>query len=104
MKMSTFDEVQKKGVDRCWLETSLDPEQLHLHITEIPAGTRAHPPHTHSGAEAFYILEGSGEIETVSGTIPLAANQVVILDASHLHGLVNTGSVPMKYIVIIAKS
>ena len=102
--MSNFTQVQKKGIDACWLESSLNPDQLHLHITEIPAGTRAHPPHTHNGAEAFYILEGSGQIETESGPIPLQANQVVILDASREHGLVNTGDGPMKYIVIITKS
>ncbi len=102
--MSAMIEVKKKGLDKCWLEESLDPDQLHLHITEIPAGTRPHPPHTHSGAEAFYVLEGSGVIETESGTIPLEPNQAVILDASRVHGLVNTGSKPMKYIVVIAKT
>jgi len=102
--MNNFTQVQKKGIDACYLESSLNPDQLNLHITEIPAGTRAHPPHTHEGAEAFYILDGSGEIETESGNIPLRANQVVVLDASRMHGLVNTGNGPMKYIVIIAKS
>jgi mannose-6-phosphate isomerase-like protein (cupin superfamily) len=102
--MSEFIEIQKKGLSGCWIAASLDPEKLHLHITEIPAGTRAHPPHTHTGAEAFYVLEGSGVIETKGETIPVAANQAVILDASHEHGLINTGNVPMKYVVIIVKS
>jgi mannose-6-phosphate isomerase-like protein (cupin superfamily) len=101
--MSKFIEVQKKGLSRCWLEDSLDPQQLHLHLTEIPAGARAHLPHTHAGAEAFYVLEGSGVIETEEETILVEANQAVILDASHMHGLINTGQVPMKYVVIIAK-
>jgi mannose-6-phosphate isomerase-like protein (cupin superfamily) len=101
--MSKMVEVQKKGLEKCWLEDSLNPDQLHLHISEIAAGTRAHPPHTHSGAEAFYVLEGSGVIETESGPVPVSANQAVILDASRLHGLANTGSGPMKYVVIIAK-
>jgi len=101
--MSKFNETQAKGLSRCWLEASLDPEKLRLHITEIPVGVRAHPPHTHSGIEAFYVLEGSGVVETESDTIPVEANQGVILDASRMHGLVNTGSVPMKYVVIIAK-
>lgn len=102
--MSKFVEVQKKGIDRCWIGTQLDPDKLHLHITAIPAGERAHPPHTHNGVEAFYVLEGSGVIETEGETIPIKANQAVILDASHMHGLMNTGSVPMKYVVIIVKS
>jgi len=101
--VNTFTQVQKKGLDACWLESSLNLDQLHLHITEIPAGARPHPPHTHAGAEAFYVLEGSGQIETESGIIPLQANQAVILDASRVHGLVNTGTGPMKYIVIITR-
>lgn len=102
--MSNFTQVQKKGIDACWLESSINPDQLHLHITEVPAGARPHPPHSHEGVEAFYVLEGSGEIETESGPILLHANQSIILDASHVHGLVNTGTGPMKYVVIITKS
>ena len=102
--MSNFLEVQKKGIEHCWIGTQLDPDKLHFHITEIPAGVRAHPPHTHNGIEAFYVLEGSGAIETEGETISVKANQAVILDASHIHGLVNTGTVPMRYLVIIAKS
>jgi mannose-6-phosphate isomerase-like protein (cupin superfamily) len=101
--MTTMIDIKTKGLDKCWLEDSLNPDQLHLHITEIPAGTRPHPPHAHSGVEAFYVLEGSGAIETENGTVPLEPNQAVILDAKRVHGLVNTGSGPMKYIVIIAK-
>jgi mannose-6-phosphate isomerase-like protein (cupin superfamily) len=102
-KMSEFTEIQAKGLSGCWIAASLDPEKLHLHITEIPAGARAHPLHNHDGAEAFYVLEGSGVIETRGETVPVGANQAVILDASHLHGLINTGDRPMKYVVIIAK-
>ena len=96
-------ELNVKGIDKCWLEDTLNPDQLHLHVTEIPAGTRAHPPHTHAGVEAFYVLQGSGIIETAGGEVPIQANQAVILDASRMHGLVNTGDGPMKYVVIITQ-
>lgn len=102
--MSAFNEIQWKGLSRCWVAASLDPEQLHLHITELPAGKRAHPAHTHPGSEAFYVLEGRGVVEMEGETIPVEANQVVILDAGRMHGLANTGDTPMKYLVIIAKS
>ncbi len=101
--MSKFKEIALKGISKCWMAASLDPEELHLHITEVPAGARPHSAHTHEGAEAFYVLEGSGEVEMEGETVPVEANQAVILDANRLHGLVNTGSLPMKYIVIIAK-
>jgi mannose-6-phosphate isomerase-like protein (cupin superfamily) len=98
--MTPFTEIHPQGLDRCWLETSLDPAPLHLHITELPPGSRPHPPHSHGGIEAFYLLEGNGAIETEDGRIPLEANQAVILDSNRKHGVVNTGSVPMKYLVI----
>ena len=101
--MSRFIEIQKKGLSRCWMAASLDAEKLSLHISEIAPGTRAHPAHAHNGTEAFYVLEGSGVIETEGETIPVESNQAIILDANRMHGLINTGSVPMKYIVIIAK-
>ena len=102
--MSKFHEIQKKGLSRCSIAALLDADKLSLHISEIAPGTRAHPPHAHNGTEAFYVLEGSGAIETEGETIAIGSNQAVILDASHMHGLVNTGSVPMKYLVIITKS
>jgi mannose-6-phosphate isomerase-like protein (cupin superfamily) len=101
--MSAFKEIQLRGISRSWVAASLEPEKLHLHITELPAGVRAHPAHTHSGTEAFYVLEGSGVVEMDGETIPIEANQTVILDASRMHGLANTGSTPMKYLVIIVK-
>jgi mannose-6-phosphate isomerase-like protein (cupin superfamily) len=101
--MSKFIEVQRKGLSKCWLAATVDPEKLRLHITEILPGTRAHPPHTHSGIEGFYILEGSGVIEMDGETVPVESNQAVILDPDRMHGLVNTGNVPMKYLVIIGK-
>lgn len=101
--MSEMIQIQKKGLDACWIDSSLDPDKLHLHITEVPPASRPHPPHIHSGIETFYILEGSGVIETPEGNVPVQPNQAVILDASQEHGLVNTGSVPMKYIVIISR-
>ena len=102
--MTQFTKLDKKGLDGFWIESSLAADRLSLHISEIAPGTRAHPPHTHAGVEAFYILSGSGTVELEDGSqIPLGLNQVVAVDASRLHGLVNTGPTPMKYIVVIAK-
>jgi mannose-6-phosphate isomerase-like protein (cupin superfamily) len=101
--MNKFTEIELKGISQSWIVDTLDPDRLHLHITEVPAGARPHSAHAHEGAEAFYVLEGSGEVEMEGETVPVATNQVVILDATRMHGLVNTGSTPMKYIVIIAK-
>jgi (S)-ureidoglycine aminohydrolase len=101
--MTPFVEVSKKGIAKTMLEGSLDPERLSLHVTEIPAGTRSHAPHIHAGVEAFFVLEGSGTIETEGQLVPIGTNEVVILDPSKLHGIANTGSVPMKYVVVLSK-
>lgn len=101
--MSEFIVHPVKGIERLLLDPALDPDRLHMHLSEIPAGTRAHPPHTHTGVEAFYILEGEGQVEVPGQIYPLKANEALVLDASVLHGLVNTGSGPMRYLVIITK-
>jgi mannose-6-phosphate isomerase-like protein (cupin superfamily) len=102
--MGNFNEISKKGLSGFLVDGSLDPDRLSLHISQIEPGTRAHPPHTHTGVEAFYVLEGSGTIEQEGETIPVSANQAVVLDSTRLHGIANTGSVPMKYLVIISKA
>ncbi len=101
--MPPFREVVEKGLDKCWLEATLTSGQLHLHVTELPPGARPHPAHVHNDIEAFYVLEGSGTIEAESGPVPLEANQVVILDARRQHSIVNSGSGPMRYLVITTK-
>lgn len=100
MGMST---VEKKGLAKCLIDTGIDPEALSLHISEIQAGTRAHPPHTHEGVEAFYVLEGNGTVEIEGERYPIGPNEAILLDTTRLHGLVNTGETVMRYMVIIAR-
>ena len=97
-----FTKTEKKGLNACWIQESLPVDKLSIHISEVPAGQRAHPPHTHAGVEAFYLLEGNATLELESGTQQVAENEAIILDAEELHGLVNSGDKPMRYMVIIA--
>ncbi len=98
-----FAEISKKGISKFFMETGLDPDKFSMHISEAAPGTRLHPPHTHDGIEAFYMLEGQGTAQTESGSQTIGPNEVAIVDASKPHGLVNTGTTTMRYIVIIAK-
>jgi mannose-6-phosphate isomerase-like protein (cupin superfamily) len=100
--MPKFNEVVKKGISGFFVDASFPPDRLSLHISQIEPGTSSHPPHTHTGVEAFYVLEGSGALEVEGEIIAVSANQAVAVDPTRLHGLSNTGSVPMKYLVIIA--
>jgi mannose-6-phosphate isomerase-like protein (cupin superfamily) len=102
--MSTFNLHQVKGISRLLIDSSIDPDRLHFHISEIEPGTRAHPPHTHDGVEAFYILEGEGTVEVQGECQTLKANEAIVIDPGVPHGLVNTGSTRMRYIVMIAKA
>jgi quercetin dioxygenase-like cupin family protein len=98
-----FITVQAKGLNQCLVAESLDPLKLRVHISEIEPGTRSHPPHTHSGIEAFHVLEGNGMIEVEGERQAVGANEVVMIDATREHGLINTGSTRMRYVVIITQ-
>lgn len=98
----SFEVRQAKGVSRCLADASLDPERLRFHISEIAPGTRAHPPHTHEAVEAFFVLEGQGVVEVAGERHEVGPNEAIILDARQWHGLENTGTTRMRYMVIIA--
>ncbi|OHD74228.1 MAG: hypothetical protein A2177_11865 [Spirochaetes bacterium RBG_13_68_11] len=57
-----FIEHRVKGLHRMLVAEGIDPRRLHVHLSEIGPGTRAHP--AHDGVEAFLVLEGSGVVET----------------------------------------
>ena len=96
-----FTERQVKGLARCLAEAGLDPDRLRIHISEIAPGTRAHPPHAHQAVEAFYVLEGNGVVEVGAERCEIGPNEALILDARTPHGLENTGTTTMRYMVII---
>jgi uncharacterized cupin superfamily protein len=97
-----FSTRDAKGLTRCLVDTDIDPQKLGMHISEIAPGTSAHAPHAHTGIEAFYILEGYGTVEVEGERHLLGPNEAILLEASKPHGLINTGTVPMRYLVVIA--
>ena len=96
-----FLDHQVKGIGRCLLDADLADEPLLVHISEVGPGSRAHPPHQHGGLEAFYMLEGEGTLEIDGERFFLKANEATVFDPQKLHGLINTSSAPMRYMVII---
>ena len=101
--MSGFKLETVKGIERVLLAETLSPDRLHLHISEVGPGARPHAPHVHSGVEAVYVLEGECTLETGGQAYTIKANEAIIVDATLEHGLVNAGSGPMRYLVIITK-
>jgi mannose-6-phosphate isomerase-like protein (cupin superfamily) len=98
-----FLEAQVKGLTKCLVAESLDPQKLRLHLTEVEAGTRSHPAHTHTGVEVFYMLEGHATVEVDDERYALGPNEAILLDASCPHGIANTGATRMRYLVIITQ-
>ena len=90
-----------KGINRHLLDTDLQGEPLHIHISEVDAKSRAHPPHKHGGYEAFYMLEGEGTLEIGDETYILSANESAVFDPRKLHGLRNDSDQSMRYMVIL---
>jgi hypothetical protein len=68
-----FVHHEVKGLRRMLVAEGIDPQRLHVHLSEIGPGTRAHPAHAHEG-----------------------------VDATREHGLVNTGPGRLRYLVITA--
>jgi len=91
-----------KGITRYLLDEDLGGEPLHVHISTVAAGERAHPPHRHGGLEAFYMLEGEGTLELDDERYLLRTNEATVIDPHKLHGLVNHSTEPMRYMVILA--
>jgi mannose-6-phosphate isomerase-like protein (cupin superfamily) len=97
-----FADVPVKGLRRMLVAEGLDPWRLHVHLSEIGPGTRAHAAHAHEGVEAFLVLEGTGAVESDGSSQPIGPEECLVLDAARQHGLVNTGTGRLRYLVITA--
>ena len=75
-------------------------DELELHVTTLPAGQAAHPPHKHPDEEIIIIKEGTVEALVNGGTRRLGPGSVIFQAANQLHGLRNVGDTPAVYHVI----
>jgi uncharacterized cupin superfamily protein len=98
-----FVGIHAEGLSRCLVAASLDPQKLRIHISEVEPGSRSHGAHTHTGVEAFYVLEGQATVEVEDELYALGPNEVLALDASRPHGILNSGPARVRYMVIIAQ-
>jgi (S)-ureidoglycine aminohydrolase len=99
----SFLEHSAKGLARFMADADLASDRLRMHISEVGPGERSHPPHQHPGVEAFYMFEGQGTLEIADERCLIRAGEGIVFDPTKLHGLVNTGTVPMRYMVVIAR-
>tara|TARA_B100000029_G_scaffold463184_1_gene496272 strand:- start:48 stop:350 length:303 start_codon:yes stop_codon:yes gene_type:complete len=78
-------------------------DQLHLHVSEVGPGTRAHPPHSHDGQEIFFGLDDKGEVLVGDKAHVLSGGETIQVNCTVDHGIKNIGDTTMRYAVIIAR-
>ena len=65
----------------------------------IKAGLEIHPPHAHAEEEYLLVVEGEGEWTIGNETFPARAGDMLYAAPWDLHGIKNTGSMPLKFVV-----
>jgi quercetin dioxygenase-like cupin family protein len=95
-----FSLLEKKGLTKYLIDTNLDPERFSMHISEISPGNCPHAFHTHEGMEAIYVFSGHGIVEVEKQDQSIGPNETIVMDATKIHGLTNTGTEPLRYMVI----
>jgi len=63
----------------------------------VEPGASPHPPHRHSEEEFLIIASGTGEIECAGKTTQAGPGAVMYCAGNVLHGVKNTGKVPMTF-------
>ena len=75
-------------------------DELEMHVTHLPVGKAAHPPHKHPEEEVMIIREGTVEAMVGSETRRLGPGSVIFQAANQMHTLRNVGDVTAVYHVM----
>jgi mannose-6-phosphate isomerase-like protein (cupin superfamily) len=63
----------------------------------LKPGMSPHPPHRHEEEEFMILTEGTGEIVIDGRKSPVGAGSMMYCESNVLHGIVNTGQVPLLF-------
>jgi mannose-6-phosphate isomerase-like protein (cupin superfamily) len=63
----------------------------------LDPGASPHPPHRHPEEEFLIIAAGTGEIECGGKVTPVGPGDIMYCAGDVLHGVTNTGPVPMTF-------
>ncbi|HEY2431227.1 MAG TPA: cupin domain-containing protein [Vicinamibacterales bacterium] len=63
----------------------------------LEPGASPHPPHRHPEEETLTIASGTGEIECAGVTTQVGPGDMMYCAGDVLHGITNTGPVPMTF-------
>ena len=68
-------------------------------VAIIKPGREIHPPHVHSEEEYLMVLEGEGTWSVQGREFPATAGDVLYAAPWDLHGISNTGTEALKFVV-----
>ena len=68
-------------------------------VAVIDPGEEIHPPHEHAEEEYLMVLEGSGTWHLLGEEQPAEAGDLLYAAPWDVHGITNTGEVPLKFVV-----
>jgi mannose-6-phosphate isomerase-like protein (cupin superfamily) len=63
----------------------------------LKPGMSPHPPHQHPEEEFMVVTEGTGEISIEGKITKVAPGSMMYCGAGKLHGIVNTGKIPLLF-------
>ena len=63
----------------------------------LDPGASPHPPHRHPEEEFLIVASGTGEIECDGKTTQVGPGAIMYCAGNTLHGILNTGKVPMTF-------
>jgi mannose-6-phosphate isomerase-like protein (cupin superfamily) len=63
----------------------------------LDPGSSPHPPHQHPEEEFMIVASGTGEIECAGKTTPVGPGAVMYCAGNTIHGITNTGKVPLTF-------
>jgi mannose-6-phosphate isomerase-like protein (cupin superfamily) len=64
---------------------------------QLKPGMSPHAPHRHEEEEFMIITEGTGEIVVEGKKFPVSSGSMMYCESNRLHGIVNTGKVPLLF-------
>ena len=68
-------------------------------VAVIQPGEEIHPPHEHAEEEFLMVLEGSGTWHLLGEERPAVAGDLLYAAPWDVHGITNTGDVPLRFVV-----
>jgi uncharacterized cupin superfamily protein len=107
----TFDDIEENGrftSQRALFSDGIGARKLGYNLTVLPPGKVQCPFHSHHGEEEmFLILEGEGELRFGEARYPLRPLDVVACPtggAEVAHQIINTGTVPLRYLAVSTRA